>query len=149
MWQVWDPRYANHVLLQVDPSFGTGVLKVTPAHDWTDFDIGTRHRLPLNVRCLTEDGKLTERCGPDLKGLDRFDAREKVVGILRSRNLLADIKRQPQATLPLCSRTGDVVEPMLKEQWFIDCRNMAAAVIKAVEDGKLKITPSFFEGHWR
>ncbi|XP_023604353.1 valine--tRNA ligase, mitochondrial isoform X10 [Myotis lucifugus] len=108
----------------VQPHVGTGAVKVTPAHSPADAELGARHGLrPLSV--IAEDGTMAPACGDWLQGLHRFVAREKILSTLRERGLLRGLQSHPMV-LPICSRSGDVVEYLLKSQWFVRCREMAA-----------------------
>jgi valyl-tRNA synthetase len=129
----------------VDPTFGTGAVKVTPAHDFNDFECGKRHRLPL-VTVLDEDGRITEE-GGIFKGLPRFEARTKVVEELQKRGLLRKI--EPHAmVLNVCSRSGDVIEPLMKPQWWVDCRELGRLAWNAVASKQLVIIPSVYVNVW-
>uniref|UniRef100_A0A8C3IAI0 Valine--tRNA ligase, mitochondrial n=1 Tax=Chrysemys picta bellii TaxID=8478 RepID=A0A8C3IAI0_CHRPI len=131
----------------VERDLGTGAVKVTPAHSHADYELGKHHGLPL-VSVIGEDGAMTAECGDWLQGLNRFVAREKVVSALKERGLYRGMKDHAMA-LPLCSRSGDVVENLLKSQWFLRCEEMAQRALEAVESGHLKLTPKFHEKNWR
>ena len=107
----------------VDPLFGTGCVKITPAHDFNDYQIGQRHRLvPLNI--LTLDGKINE-CGPaEYQGLDRFEARKKIIAELNRQGLLTETKPH-KLMVPRSDRTHAVIEPMLTDQWYVAMEGMA------------------------
>ncbi|MDQ2991859.1 MAG: valine--tRNA ligase [Candidatus Eremiobacteraeota bacterium] len=125
----------------VDMAFGTGAVKVTPAHDATDYEIGIRHQLPM-PSILDLDARITDAdiaVGP-YAGLDRFDARAKIVRDVRERGLLVaeEAYRHSVAT---SSRSGEIVEPLLSEQWFMTMRPLAAPALKAYQDGRLKFVP--------
>ncbi|XP_070371445.1 valine--tRNA ligase, mitochondrial isoform X2 [Equus asinus] len=106
----------------VQPHVGTGAVKVTPAHSPADAELGARHGLsPLSV--IAEDGTMTSLCGDWLQGLHRFVARGKIMSALRERGLFRSLQDHPMV-LPICSRSGDVVEYLLKSQWFVRCREM-------------------------
>uniref|UniRef100_A0A8C6WTZ7 Valine--tRNA ligase, mitochondrial n=1 Tax=Neogobius melanostomus TaxID=47308 RepID=A0A8C6WTZ7_9GOBI len=137
----------------VDMQLGTGAVKVTPAHDHTDFLLSQRHSLPY-VTVIGEDGTMTP---PSLfgfgwcfflQGVKRFDARQMVVEALVEKRLFRG-KQQHSMTLPVCSRSGDIIEPLLKKQWFVQCKGMAAKAIQAVEDGELEIIPQFYSKTWK
>ncbi|KAM9738210.1 valine--tRNA ligase, mitochondrial isoform 2-T2 [Menidia menidia] len=130
----------------VDRSLGTGAVKVTPAHDHTDLLLAHRHSLP-RVSVIAEDGTMAPSCGRWLEGVKRFDARQKVLDALVEKNLFRG--KQPHAmTLPVCSRSGDIIEPLLKKQWFVRCDGMAKKAIQAVEDGQLEIIPPHYKKTW-
>jgi valyl-tRNA synthetase len=132
----------------VDPKFGTGALKITPAHDANDFQVGKRHRLePVIV--LNPDGTLNEQTG-DFAGEDRFAVRKKIAEMLADRGLLArtESHRYSKAT---CSRCGTVVEPYLSQQWFVRMKPLAEPAIAAARKGQVKFFPTRWKKvylHW-
>jgi valyl-tRNA synthetase len=101
----------------VDKAFGTGVVKVTPAHDANDYAVGQRHGLPM-IGVLTLDATINDNAPAAYRGLDRFVARKKVVADLEALGLLVETKKH-KLMVPRCARTGQVVEPMLTDQWFV------------------------------
>lgn len=130
----------------VDREFGTGVVKVTPAHDANDYAVGVRHGLPM-IGVLTLDAKINDNAPPAYRGLDRFVARKKVVADLDAQGLLVETKKH-KLMVPRCARTGAVVEPMLTEQWFMavskpapDGKSIAQKAIDAVASGEVKFVP--------
>ncbi|XP_030053250.1 valine--tRNA ligase, mitochondrial isoform X2 [Microcaecilia unicolor] len=131
----------------VDPSVGTGAVKVTPAHSLLDNEMGAAHNLPL-VSVIGEDGEMTEACGDWLKGMKRFLAREKVISALKEKGLYRGAEDHPMM-LPLCSRSGDVIEYLQKSQWFVRCEAMARRALEAVDSGRLKLIPSFHDKTWK
>ncbi|XP_036411227.1 valine--tRNA ligase, mitochondrial isoform X2 [Megalops cyprinoides] len=131
----------------VDMELGTGAVKVTPAHDHTDFLLSQRHSLP-RITVIGGDGTMTADCGQWLEGVKRFDARERVIEALMEKNLFRGKKEHPMS-LPICSRSGDVVEPLLKRQWFVRCAEMAQRAVQAVDDGELEIIPHFYTKTWK
>jgi valyl-tRNA synthetase len=122
----------------VDPEFGTGVVKVTPAHDPNDFATGKRHGLE-EINILNLDGTLNENAGL-FQGLERFEARAAVENELGNRGLARGRKKHTM-TLPRSQRSGTIVEPMISTQWFVKMKPLAAPAIKAVEDGTIQILP--------
>src|SRR3954452_7596617 len=126
----------------VDPSFGTGAVKVTPAHDPNDFEIGQRHDLP-SITVLDERGIVTAP-GP-FEGLDRFEARPAVVEALREQGLIVAEKRPYVHAVGHCSRCGTVVEPRLSLQWFVNTGPLAKAAGDAVRDGRVRVEPPELE----
>jgi valyl-tRNA synthetase len=123
----------------VDLEFGTGALKVTPAHDPNDFEIGQRHQLP-SVKVIGDDGLMTEEAGT-FAGQDRFACREAVVEALREQGLL--VKIEPlNHSVGHCYRCKSVVEPNLSTQWFVKVKPLAEKAIQAVENGQTKIIPA-------
>ncbi|MDH5676180.1 MAG: valine--tRNA ligase [Myxococcales bacterium] len=125
----------------VDMEFGTGAVKVTPAHDPNDFATGKRHALE-QINILELDGKLNAEGGP-FAGMDRFEARKAVKQALEDKGLTRGSKTH-EMTKPLCHRCASVVEPMISTQWFCKMKPLAEPAIAAVEDGRTRIIP----GHW-
>jgi valyl-tRNA synthetase len=122
----------------VDPAFGTGAVKVTPAHDPNDFEIGQRHDLP-SLTILDERGVITAR-GP-FQGLDRFEARPSIVAALREQGRIVAEKRPYLHAVGHCSKCDTVVEPRLSLQWFVKTAPLARAAGNAVRDGRIRIEP--------
>ncbi|OIN96278.1 MAG: valine--tRNA ligase [Deltaproteobacteria bacterium CG1_02_45_11] len=125
----------------VDISFGTGALKVTPAHDPNDFEIGKRHNLPI-IKVIGGDGKMTSEAGK-FQGLDRFKCREAVVKDLEKEGLLEKIEPYLHS-VGHCYRCKTLVEPNLSKQWFVSVKPLAAKAIAAVKNGDTKIIPEFW-----
>ena len=133
----------------VDKAFGTGVVKVTPAHDQNDYAVGQRHKLPM-ICVLTLDAKINDLAPAAYQGLDRFVARKKVVVDLQALELLVEIKKH-KLMVPRCARTGQVIEPMLTDQWFVAMtkvspidptgKSIAQKAIDAVQSGDVKFVP--------
>ena len=124
---------------QVDPEFGTGAVKVTPAHDPNDFEIGRRHKLP-SVNILNSNGTLNKDMGP-YSQLDRFDARKKVIKDLEDQGLLLKIEEHHHS-VGHCHRCDTIVEPWLSEQWFVKMKELAKPAIEVVKNGKMKLYPA-------
>jgi len=122
----------------VDPEFGTGAVKVTPAHDPNDFDIGRRHDLPF-VNIMNPDGILNNEAG-EFAGTDRFEAREAIVEALKGLKLLEKVEQHTHA-VGHCYRCHTVVEPYLSKQWFVKMKPLAAPALKAVEEGTIRFVP--------
>jgi valyl-tRNA synthetase len=122
----------------VDPAFGTGAVKVTPAHDPNDFDIASRHGLK-HINILHPDAKLNEEAGP-YEGLDRFACRKQLVADLESRGMLEKVEDHKHA-VGHCYRCQTVVEPRLSPQWFVNMKPLAAPAIEAVKQGKVVFVP--------
>ncbi|CAL8295716.1 unnamed protein product [Merluccius merluccius] len=131
----------------VDMQLGTGAVKVTPAHDHVDFQLSRRHSLPC-LTVITGDGTMAPSCGQWLEGVKRFDARKMVLDALAEKKLLRD-KKDHAMSLPMCSRSGDVIEPLLKKQWFLRCEDMSSRAIQAVENGQLEIIPHLYTKTWK
>ncbi len=125
----------------VDMSFGTGALKITPAHDPNDFEIGNRHNLP-NIKVIDDDGMMTLEAGK-FEGLDRFKCREAVIKELEKEGLLEKIEPYKHS-VGHCYRCKTVVEPNLSRQWFVSARPLAEKAIAAVKDGKTRIIPEIW-----
>jgi valyl-tRNA synthetase len=125
----------------VDKEFGTGALKVTPAHDFTDFDIGRTHSLP-SISILDEKARMTSEAGPYV-GMDRYDCRKQIVEDLQQAGVL--VRTEPyKIMLGHCYRCQTVVEPFLSNQWFVKIKPLAEVAIAAVKDGRAQ----FFPTHW-
>ena len=123
----------------VDMAFGTGCVKITPAHDFNDYDVGHRHDLPI-INILNEDASLNDEVPEKYRGMDRFEARKAVISDLDALGLLEKIEDHTMA-IPRGERSGVVVEPFLSDQWFVDIKSLAEPAIKAVEDGKIEFIP--------
>ena len=132
----------------VDPAFGTGAVKVTPAHDANDFEMARRHGLP-SLCIMNPAGMITEQGGP-YAGLDRFEARKRVVADLEELGLL--VKTEPyRVPIRRCERCNTVIEPYLSDQWFVRMTPLAAPAIEAVRSGRLRLAPERWVGvylHW-
>ena len=126
-----------------DPEMGSGAVKITPAHDFNDFEIGKRHNLEL-LNILNEDGTLNENCPKEFQGLDRFEARKKVVQLLKEKGFLEKIEDY-KTTIPYGDRSNTVVEPFLTHQWFCNAEELAKQAMKVVIDGDTKFFPSNWE----
>jgi len=126
----------------VDPEFGTGCVKITPAHDFNDYAVGQRHKLP-QISVMTLAAKMNENAPNVYRGLDRFEARKRIVADLRSQNLLVSEKPY-KLRVPRSGRTGVIVEPMLTDQWFVKMDGLAALGLGAVASGDVK----FYPEHW-
>src|SRR6266705_908422 len=123
----------------VDPEFGTGCVKITPAHDFNDYTVGQRHELP-QIGVMTLDAKMNENAPNAYRGLDRFEARKRIVVDLKSQNLLASEKPY-KLRVPRSSRTGVIVEPLLTDQWFVKMDSLARRGLEAVAKGDVKVFP--------
>ncbi len=122
----------------VDPSFGTGAVKITPGHDFNDFEVGKKQKLPM-VSIFDAQARVNEEGGP-YKGLDRFEARKRVLEDLKSRDLLE--KEEPyQTAIGHCSRCDTIVEPRISPQWFVKTKPLAKPAIDAVRKKKVRIVP--------
>ncbi len=145
----------------VDQTFGTGAVKVTPAHDFNDFAVGQRHQLAV-IEVLTLEARMNDAVPPAYQGLDRFEARKKVVVELEAMGLLVETKKH-SLMVPRCERTGQIVEPMLTDQWFVALskpgqensplkgQSIAQRAIDVVSNGQVKFVPSNWVNeynHW-
>jgi valyl-tRNA synthetase len=122
----------------VDPKFGTGVIKVTPGHDPTDFEIGKRHNLPVRT-VIGFDGKMTAAAGK-YAGMDRFECRKRIVEDMQALGLIDHIEPYRHA-VGVCYRCKTVVEPLVSKQWYVRTKPLAEPAIKAVRSGKIKFIP--------
>ncbi|XP_063235743.1 valine--tRNA ligase isoform X1 [Bacillus rossius redtenbacheri] len=129
----------------VERDFGTGAVKITPAHDPNDYEVGKRHNLPF-LTIFSDEGIIVGDCGPFV-GMKRFDARRAVIEALKEKGLFREIKDNPMV-VPICSRSKDVVEPLIKPQWYVKCSEMAKNATEAVQSGELKIIPEHFSKTW-
>ncbi len=123
----------------VDPAFGSGCVKITPAHDFNDYDIGQRHQLPM-INIFTLDAKLNDEVPEAYRGMDRFDARKRVLEDLQSAGFL-ERTEDHKLMVPRGDRTGVVLEPLLTDQWFVKIQPLADPAIRAVEDGRIRFVP--------
>uniref|UniRef100_A0A060TC23 Valine--tRNA ligase, mitochondrial n=1 Tax=Blastobotrys adeninivorans TaxID=409370 RepID=A0A060TC23_BLAAD len=129
----------------VDMEFGTGAVKITPAHDPNDYETGKRNKLEF-VNIMNDNGTFNENAG-EFAGMKRFDARKLVIEKLQEKGLLVEQKDNPM-TIPLCAKSGDIIEPLLKPQWWVRQKPQAEAAMKAVRDGELSIVPKTSENEF-
>ena len=127
----------------VDPEFGSGCLKITPAHDFNDYAVGARHGLPL-VNIFAADASLNDNAPERYRGLDRFVARDRVVADLETAGLVERVEAH-SLTVPRGDRSGAIVEPWLTDQWFVKIAPLAEPAIRAVEDGDVEFVPRQYE----
>jgi len=129
--------------LHADPEKFTGAVKITPAHDFNDFEVGRRHNLPL-INILDKNAKLNENVPPSYQGLDRFVARQKVVEEMQAKGFFE--KEEPALIpTPHGEKSGTVIEPWLMDQWYVDAATLAKPALMAVEQGKTKFVPQYWE----
>ncbi|MBC7333568.1 MAG: valine--tRNA ligase [Actinobacteria bacterium] len=126
----------------VDMEFGSGAVKVTPAHDPNDFEMGKRHHLE-EINIFNEDATLNENAGP-YRGLDRFKAREKILKELEEQGYLLG-KKDHVSSVGVCSRCNTIIEPRISMQWFVSTKKLAAPAILAVKEGRVRIIPKKWE----
>lgn len=125
----------------VDREFGTGVVKITPAHDPNDFEVGLRHNLPV-INVMNKDATMNEEAGP-YQGLDRYECRRKIVEDLKAGGYLLKIEDHTHA-VGHCYRCGTVVEPMVSKQWFVRMKPLVEPAIQAVKEGRIRFVPERF-----
>jgi valyl-tRNA synthetase len=133
----------------VDPEFGSGFVKVTPAHDPNDFEIGSRHDLP-RVDIMNDDATISEEAPEAYRGLDRFEARKRVLEDLEALGLVLEVEEH-EHSVGQCYRCGTVVEPRLSLQWFVRMKPLAVPALEAYRDGRLRFHPERFGNtyeHW-
>ncbi len=126
-----------------DPEKGTGAVKITPAHDFNDFEVGKRNNLKL-INIFDKDAKLNEDVPEAYQGLDRFEARKIIVAEMEALGLLDKIEENPM-TVPYGDRSGVVIEPWMMDQWFVDAKRLADPAITAVEQGETNFVPKNWE----
>ncbi|CAO1628273.1 unnamed protein product [Sympodiomycopsis kandeliae] len=131
--------------IAVDMEFGTGAVKITPAHDPNDYEVGVRHKLEF-INILNEDGTLNSDAGP-FAGQKRFHARRNVIDELTKLDLFVE-KNDNEMTIPICSRSGDVVEPLIKPQWWVSSRPLADKAVEAVKSQGMTIAPKSSENEF-
>jgi len=129
----------------VDMTFGTGAVKITPAHDPNDYKCGKKHNLEF-INIFTDEGKLNENAGPYADML-RFDCRHKILKDLEAKGLFIGKEKNPMR-LQFCSKSKDVIEPMLKPQWYVNCQEVAKDLIRIVKDKEMEILPEVFNQDW-
>jgi len=127
----------------VDPKFGTGAVKITPAHDLTDYEIGLRNNLKI-IQVIDENGKITKEAPTLYQGLSALEAREKVIADLKSQNLIEKIEDYLHE-IPYCYRCQTKIEQIPSWQWFLKMNNLAKIAMKVVKEGKIKFIPKNFE----
>ncbi len=130
----------------VDADFGSGAVKITAAHDYNDFEVAKRHpdkNIPL-INLLTPDGKMNENCPEDYVGLDRFEARKKIIKDLDEQEFLVKVEKHVHP-VPYGDRSGVVIEPYLTDQWYVDAKTLAKPAIEAVKTGKTEFVPKNWE----
>ncbi|RKO67691.1 valine--tRNA ligase [Desulfofundulus salinus] len=125
----------------VDPSFGTGAVKITPAHDPNDFEVGRRHNLP-QVRVINKDAVMNDEAGP-YRGLDRWECRKRIIKDLKEQGYLVKVEDHNHA-VGHCYRCNTVIEPMLSRQWFVRMKPLAEPAIRAVKEGRIRFVPERF-----
>jgi valyl-tRNA synthetase len=128
----------------VDPTFGSGCVKITPAHDFNDYEVGLRHDLPM-INIFTPAATLNETVPMPYRGLDRFVARERILADLEAQGLIGHIEPH-RLTVPRGERSNAVLEPLLTDQWFVDIKPLAEPALQAVEQGRIRFIPDNWTG---
>jgi len=123
----------------VDPEFGTGCVKITPAHDFNDYEVGLRHKMPL-INVFTVDARINDDMPEKYQGLDRAEARKQIVQDLDDLGLLVKVEDH-KLMIPRGDRSGVIIEPLLTDQWFVKAKPLAEPAIEAVKSGKIKFVP--------
>ncbi|KAK9446477.1 tRNA synthetases class I-domain-containing protein [Limtongia smithiae] len=129
----------------VDMEFGTGAVKITPAHDPNDYATGKRHGLEF-INILNDDGTLNANCG-EWEGIKRFDARKLVLEKLKEKGLFIETKEN-EMSIPLCAKSNDVIEPIMKPQWWVRQKEMADAAMNAIKTGEMTLEPKTFHAEY-
>ncbi len=137
------PVIADHY---VDQEFGSGCVKITPAHDFNDYDVGKRHDLPL-INIFTEEASINDAAPEAYRGMDRFEARKQIVADLEAAGLLVEVEPN-QMAVPKGEKTGAVIEPFLSDQWFVKIDSLAEPAIRAVEEGEIEFIPKNYENNY-
>ncbi|TFY78367.1 hypothetical protein EWM64_g5645 [Hericium alpestre] len=132
--------------IAVDMEFGTGAVKITPAHDPNDYEVGVRHKLEF-INILNDDGTFNANAGEKFQGMKRFHARVAVVQALKDAGLYIETKDNPMQ-IPICSKSGDIIEPLLKPQWWVNSKPLAEAALQRTRAGELHISPKQSEADW-
>ena len=147
---VWHPTRHCQIPVVCDPSvdmeLGTGVLKITPGHDYNDWELGVRHGLEV-INVMEDDGRMTN-VPQEFQGLHRFQARDAVCSMLEELGLLRGRREDHSMVIPVCHRTGDILEPRLKSQWFLRTDKMAELACQAVRERDLVLDPEEYEAVW-
>ena len=118
---------------------GSGAVKITPAHDFNDYELGRRHNLEI-INIFNESAELNENCPIEYQGLNRYIAREKIINELREKEILSKVEENIH-TIPYGDRSGEVIEPLLTDQWFVDAKKLSIEAIKNVKNGNTKFVP--------
>jgi valyl-tRNA synthetase len=129
----------------VDMNYGTGCVKITPAHDQNDFECGKRHNLEM-IQIFNDDGLMNYNCG-QFEGMKRFECRAKLLSLMKERGIFRGDQDNPMV-LGICTRSKDVIEPMLRPQWYVNCQDIAKTLIEKVETKELTIIPDEHEKKW-
>ncbi|KAH8919452.1 hypothetical protein BT69DRAFT_495152 [Atractiella rhizophila] len=130
----------------VDMEFGTGAVKMTPGHDYNDYETGKRNGLEI-LNVLNDDGTFNSLVGEKFKGMKRFHARKAVVEALKEKGLFVSTKDNPMK-VPVCSKSGDIIEPLLKPQWWVNCSELAQRAVERTDAKEFTITPKSSEKEW-
>ena len=132
-----------------DPEKGTGAVKITPAHSFEDYEVGVRHKLDV-INILNDDGTINSNAGEKFAGMKRFHARKAVVDGLKQKGLWVETKDNGVMQLPTCAKSGDIIEPLVKPQWWVNCQDAAKEAIEVGSSDFViwsALNPSRFSGH--
>ena len=147
---VWHPTRQCQIPVvcdqSVDIELGTGAVKITPGHDFNDWELGARHGLEV-INVMDDDGRMTN-VPKEFEGLHRFQAREEICSRLAELGLLRGRREDHSMVIPVCHRTGDILEPRLKSQWFLKTDKMAELAFRAVKDRDLTLDPEEYKSVW-
>ncbi|KAH8080852.1 valine-tRNA ligase [Filobasidium floriforme] len=132
--------------ITVDMAFGTGAVKITPAHDPNDYECGKRNNLEF-INLMNDDGTYNDNAGEQFKGMKRYHVRTAVLKALKEKGLYVETKDNPMQ-IPICSKSGDIIESIMKPQWWVNLKDAAAEATKRTEAGELKILPKSSEGDY-
>ncbi|KAI5450443.1 valine--tRNA ligase [Naganishia albida] len=132
--------------ITVDMSFGTGAVKITPAHDHNDYECGKRHNLEF-INLMNDDGTYNDNAGERFKGMKRFHVRTAVLEALKEKGLYIETKDNPMQ-IPVCSKSGDIIEAIMKPQWWVDFKDASAEALRRTAAGELEILPKSSANEW-
>jgi valyl-tRNA synthetase len=127
-------------------AFGTGAVKITPAHDHNDYECGKRHNLEF-INLMNDDGTYNENAGERFKGMKRFHVRTAILEALKEKGLYIETKDNPMQ-IPICSKSGDIIEAIMKPQWWVDFKDASAEVLRRTAAGELEILPKSSANEW-
>ena len=127
-------------------AFGTGAVKITPAHDPNDYECGKRNNLEF-INLMNDDGTYNENAGEQFKGMKRYHVRTAILKALKEKGLYVETKDNPMQ-IPICSKSGDIIESVMKPQWWVNLKDAAVEATKRTEAGELKVLPKSSEGDW-
>jgi valyl-tRNA synthetase len=132
--------------ITVDMAFGTGAVKITPAHDHNDYECGKRHNLEF-INLMNDDGTYNDNAGERFKGMKRFHVRTAILEALKEKGLYIETKDNPMQ-IPICSKSGDIIEAIMKPQWWVDFKDASAEALRRTAAGELEILPKSSANEW-